>query len=216
MNRVAVIVYHSNASEVYAQEWIEMCMRSIRGQTFADFDVVELAYDGVGPQYYMGSKFSIIKLDSYADAMNHLLDYCFWDNDYEVVFNTNIDDTYVLHRFERQLARVFNGAQLVSSDYKFIDESGRVVDSAVVSHVDIAVELAARRNPMCHPVIAYTREFWRGCSRYWPQQVPQEDLELWRREVGNYRFEIIPEVLAYYRIHRNNSGHLENPLLELD
>ena len=128
-------------------------------------------------------------LESHAAAMNYLLDKIFADG-YDVVFNVNVDDYYAPTRFQRQLDAIALGAHLVSCEFVRItaDATGardrihidyeptylttrelfgeRMEDKRNAHGVreadeeDIYAQLASDHNVLCHPGIAFTREFW--------------------------------------------------------
>jgi hypothetical protein len=48
-----------------------------------------------------------------------------------------------------------------------------------------------------------SKKFWEG-NRYVPDEIPREDLLLWKRAVNNgYKFYIHPDELLFYRLHEN-------------
>ncbi len=205
--RVAVIFYHRHAERLYSPQWLNQCVNSIRNQTFQRFDSFELAYDGTDARYVPEAKFFSQELPGYATAANFLLDHCFYENDYDVVFNTNMDDYYSLNRFEVQLRWVLAGYDLVSSNYTIVDADDNDIVDIDYSLCTIPYELSLDVNVICNPVVAFTRKFWLGCSRYDPAWSPQEDLHLWQQECRRWKFGITPEHLVRYRKHENNVGH---------
>lgn len=200
--KTAVIVYHKNLSKIYPKEWIEKFKESILNQTFQDFDILELNYGGTEERIFENSKYESIEMPGFAYAMNYLLDKCC---EYDCVFNTNADDWYSEDRFERQLQLIRNGYDIVSSNFSLVKK-----DKVVLTHEfdkkKIAIELKRDHNVLCHPVIAYSKRFLEE-ERYVPEDVPFEDMNLWKRTVSKYRFIILPDVLCFHRLHEKSVGH---------
>ena len=44
--KCAALVYHKNIFDIYQQKWIQKCIDSILHQSFDEFDILELNYDG--------------------------------------------------------------------------------------------------------------------------------------------------------------------------
>lgn len=130
--KIAVIFYHSNIHLIYPQRWVDKCVQSIANQTMQGFDVIELNYGDVvpgetEPRFYAkmeGKNHYPIhqKMENHIVAMNHLLDHCFNQAGYDIVFNTNMDDTFHKERFAKQIEMLLQGYDIVSSDFCYIEE----------------------------------------------------------------------------------------------
>ncbi len=135
----AVIFYHKNLHTIYPQHWIDKCVSSIAAQTYKDFDVIELNYGDISnifngdikeqaPLHFYaklpGHKYEpiCIPMENHITAMNYLLNYCFKEKGYDVVFNTNMDDFYHPTRFAKQIEKIEAGFDIVTSDFCYIEE----------------------------------------------------------------------------------------------
>lgn len=198
-NAVAVIFYHKNVSAIYQPEWIKQCVDSIKAQTFTQYDVLELNYGGTDERYTDGEFFSI-ELENHIFAMNFLITYAFAKG-YDIVFNTNLDDFYEPERFEKQIEAILNGAQLVSSNFRYF--GAKEMDMPMTKRGDIGANLRKGHNVICHPVVAMHRSFW-DADLHYKNILGSEDLELWQRAWHKgKKFEILPDYLLSYRLHQN-------------
>ena len=209
MTDAAVIVYHRNATRIYERRWLDRCVASIEAQTMADFDILEVDYGGDAERLFPSSRFASQRLPTFADAANVLLDRCVAQG-YEVMFNVHVDDFYAPERFAAEVAAIDAGADLVSTDFAVVDADDQVLWTHDFHDLDIASEFANGHNIMCHPSVAYTARFWRGCSRYRPDEIPREDFTLWQRELGRWGFQIIGPVLTFCRDHPNRTSNSDN------
>lgn len=131
--KVCCVIYHSQLYEKYKKDWIINFFNSIHSQTYQDFDIVECCYDN--------SNLSLIELlkenklftkkkhiflnknfKNNFECETYLFEHIFNNLNYDVCFNTNIDDIYHEKRFELQIEKIKNGADLVSSNYKIFQE----------------------------------------------------------------------------------------------
>lgn len=206
--KIAIIVYHKNASSIYPEKWIEEFRSSILNQTYKDFDIFEIEYSGGDFRIFTNSNWFSHKFNTFVDAMNHLLDVCFHLN-YDYVFNTNIDDYYALNRIERQLMYLSCGYDIVASNFHLIRDD-KIVHSHLMNTQNIKVELERNNNPIGHPVVAYNKSFWKKGFRYIPEEIPTEDLKLWQRSYKEgATFAVCPDFLLYHRVH--NQSVCQNP-----
>lgn len=197
--RCAVLIYHKNVLQLYRKEWIEQCLASIRAQTFQGYEILEINYGG-GQERFCEGSFSSIPCANHIEAMNLLISYAF-DTGYDTVFNVNLDDHYHPERFEKQLEKIRQGYQLVSSNFRYFGEREREMDMAACG--DIGRNLQRNHNVIAHPVIAMHRSFWDEDLHY-RNLLGYEDLELWKRaHKKGKRFFILKDYLLHYRIHKN-------------
>jgi hypothetical protein len=207
-----VIFFHKNIQEIYEERWIEKCIKTILSQTVRDFSLYEINYGGGEYSIFEGIQlqnphlFISENLENHAEAMNRILDIAFEDG-CEYVFNTNLDDFYHPQRFEIQIKQLQSGFDLVSSDFCYIEEiEGQDVvtyNQNIKQHGEIKENLEKDHNIIAHPCVAYSRKFW-GNNRYVPEEIPMEDMLLWKRAVnGGFRLYICDEVLLNYRLHEN-------------
>jgi len=199
--KAAVLVYHKNIFNLYPIEWIDKFKQSIRKQTYKDFDILELNYGGGKERLFEESKFESISMPTFPHAMNYLFEKA---KDYDCVFNTNCDDFYPANRFDEQIKFIKQGYDIVSSNFSLVKD-----DKVTLTHNfdkrDIKKELQRDHNVICHPVVAYSKKFLN--ERYLPEEIPFEDMKLWKRTVNNYKYIILPEVLCFHRLHNNSVGH---------
>ena len=143
--------------------------------------------------------------------MNFILTEAFSD-DCEVVFNTNLDDIYRHDRFQIQL-KYTDEFDIVSSDFCYIEENGEedniTLYKNILQHGSVVSNLNKDHNVIAHPCVAFTKRFWKDKNnRYDVSQTPHEDRELWKEAISRgYKFLIVPEVLLFYRIHKNQVSH---------
>lgn len=204
--KVAVIFYHKNIDKLYKKEWIKACTESIRLQSMEDFDVVELNYGGGTEQYAEGIRKNYIFLsrefDNHVGTMNYLYSMLF-ANGYDVVANTNMDDTYDAGRIKNQLSYINLGEQLVSSNWHYIDSKDNVFKSFRYHNADIETELNKNHNIIAHPAVMMHKSFWDDDLHY-NDLLGKEDLDLWQRAVKKgKRLFICPHFHLFYRIHDN-------------
>src|SRR6185295_9428956 len=138
---------------------------------------------------------------TFVHAMNYLLDKAF-SMGYDCVGNLNCDDYYELNRLEVQLPYISEGFDLVSSNFSLVKDNS-ITHKHKFHELNIEEQLNNNHNLIAHPVVMYSKHFWRN-NRYIPEQVPYEDLKLWKRAISNSKFIIVPENLLYHRLHQNS------------
>lgn len=212
--KACVIFYHKNSTAIYEKRWIDKCIDTILNQSFQDFCIYEINYGGDDFSIFSGINhnkdlnFYSKKFDNHAEAMNFIIDTAFYEG-CDVVFNTNVDDFYSLDRFKEQLEILEIGYDLVSSDFYYVKDFNEkemdviTNDICVSKEGPISVELKKNNNVIAHPCVAFSKKFW-DINRYIPEEIPEEDLMLWKRGIeSGMKFYIIPEKLLFYRIHQN-------------
>src|ERR1700733_11149510 len=125
--KVGVAFYYKNI-EQYPTSWINKCLDSIRNQTYKNFETFELNYGSAGQDIYnfnvgLAHHSRIQPLTNYAEAMNEIYAWIFETCD--VAVNVNIDDYYDKRRIDLLLKSLYAGADIASSNYFRIDESGK-------------------------------------------------------------------------------------------
>lgn len=198
--KIAVIIFHKNANQ-YPTEWVGACLDSIRNQTHQAFRVLECDYGGTNNQIYERSDFESIVFFNHTFAHNYLCDKAF-SLGFDYVCNVNLDDVYSVHRLEKQVPYMEQGYDVISSNFYNINERGEIRQQKIFHDKDIVAEANKNHNIICHPVVCYSKHFWTTCSRLNPDEIPVDDFRLWKRSYGNYKFVIVPEFLAYYRVHQ--------------
>lgn len=225
--KVGVIIFHKDIKNIYKQKWIDKCIDSLLNQTYKDFDFLELNYgndfkESIIPENIQNKKLFWYKpLKNHCEAMNFLLDKAFVELKYDYIFNVNVDDYYHEKRIEetlRLLSQEFY--DVVSCNFEHVKEiNGKDkkiffcdVHQKGSNQAQIKDSILSRKlNVIAHPAVCYNKTFWRCFKEiYYYDQIPREDLELWRRSLRrNLKFKIINKTLLYYRKHSNQitRGH---------
>ena len=231
--KCAVIFYHKNIKYIYKGRWIDKCIKSILNQSYNKFEIFELNYGNSDFSIFNNINLTNHKLffykknyDSHIEAMNFLLNTCFYDYKYDIVFNTNLDDYYHEDRFKIQKKCVENNYDVCSTLMNYIIEKDNLdvvtkawtiedfnikSESYYIESEKIIKELSKHHNIITHPSICYTKNFWNSYDIYnnkinYKKEKPYEDLLLWYRSIKNTNFTIINENLLNYRIHQNQIG----------
>ena len=232
----AVIMFHKNIKKIYDWRWVEKSVNTILDQTVTDFDIFEINYGGdnysLFEDIYTNKKVNFFKINlkTHTEAMVYLLNKCFNENNYDVVFNTNLDDFYDVNRFKYQLDCVKDGYMLNSTLMRYITEKDN--DDIVTlewtpdrygfqnikttdKYIDIQNirnQLSKDHNVFNHPNICYTKEFWNSFTKNnillrYRDDKPFEDLTLWQRACESFdNITIINKILINYRLHANQIG----------
>ena len=200
--KAAVIIFHKNVQR-YPQEWVRQCVDSIMAQTISSYMVFEMDYGDNNNFIIDGADKITGDCPTHADAHNLMLDVVF-ELGYDCAFNVNIDDYYAPTRFEKQIAAIEAGYDVVSSNFYRVDANNNVIGTFKFEHLDPVAEARKGHNIIAHPVCCYSRNFWMNCSRLNPAEIPADDFELWKRSYGKFKFTILPEFLLFQRIHDFN------------
>jgi hypothetical protein len=207
---IGVIFFHKNIEKIYRKEWIDKCIDSILNQTYnGKVSYYEIDYSGRNNQLVPNSIFYNLELNNHAEAMNFIIDRAFNDG-CEYVFNTNMDDYYHLDRIKLQMYEFEKGFDIVSSDFKYIDENDNlmfkmdILNYPITKHFgDEINSLLFNHNTVAHPCVAFNKKFWET-NKYNPDEIPVEDLNLWKRAIkNNFKIKIMPDVLLFYRRHES-------------
>lgn len=199
--RLCLLCYHKNITEIYKPEWVEQYKSSIINQTYKEFDIIECNYGGGTERIFENSIYESKELPTFVHCLNYLLDKCF-ELGYDFVFNSNADDVNSIERIEKQLPYLMSGYDLVSANFSLINDNG-IVHTHYFDKLNIAKELSVNNNIVCHPLVVYSKWFWEH-NEYIPEQLPVEDMELWKRAINNSRFIILPDNLLKHRLHNQS------------
>jgi hypothetical protein len=218
--KCCAIIFHKNAISLYRKDWIRECLQSIESQTHADFDILELNYGNdktsIMDVYNIKKKrlFWTIPKKTHAQAMNFLLEMAFKKYNYDFVFNVNIDDFYDKNRFKIQLGyHKSHGFEICSSNYSVLSGNHKTNNDYVKIPQEnkyIKKYLDRNLNIICHPSICFYKTFWKKTPEIcYHDEVPREDVELWKRCLdNNVKIIIVPEYLTVYRKHPNQITQL--------
>jgi hypothetical protein len=218
MSKIALISFHKNLDR-YPNQWITDYRDSILSQTYKEFDVFEMDYGGGdGEWIFQDSDKDMFSFPgiTHADAHMILVKKCIALG-YDLVLNTNVDDIYPSRRVELQ-AESYNPDIAVSSGNYLLFEGSiqNIRGSAIFAqhgqpHPDLAGNFARGNNIIAHPACAYTRKFVEycdlNCDGLRTSEIPTDDFRLWQRMLAaGERFNILPEVLLFYRYHQNKAS----------
>lgn len=205
--KIGLVCYHKNADKIYPEQWINDFRNSILFQTNKEFKIYELNYcDSMTDDYFRifdNSEYYRGIHSNHGSAMNEIIDIAFADGcDY--VGNLNCDDVYSYDRIEKQIKFAEMSYDIISSNFSLFNDTG-VFHTHNFDKLDIRKELDLNHNILCHPIIMYSKHFWKS-NRYYPHEIPFEDMKLWQRSIRSFRFIILPDVLCFHREHQNSVG----------
>lgn len=208
---VALLCYHKNLNLLYPSLWVDQFRQSILKQTYKDVAIFEMNYGGTNEQIFGSSYFESREMPNFIYALNYLLDKVYAAG-FNYIANTNVDDIYHPMRLELQVAAIDQGYDLVASNFVRVYETKKEWGKTLnlrFDKLDIKSELAKDHNIIGHPVVMYGRNYLKH-NRYDPTEQPIEDMRLWQRTVGDYKFKILPEFLFTHRVHDNAVCRSEN------
>ncbi len=203
--KVAVIIFYKNIFR-YKKRWVNRFIESLKNQTYENifYYVINYGEDNYNmvKDHNLNGYFYNIPFDNHVQAQNYVIEKALSDG-YNYIFNTNSDDYYSEFRIEIQLSMLQAGYDIVASNFCYIEDKN---DLDLVTlrtdfnteHID--TDLMKGNNILCHPSIGYSRNFLLN-NKYNPDEIPSEDMQLWKRSVKDYRFFICRSILCYYRIH---------------
>jgi len=129
--KCAVIFFHKNIYNIYNKYWIQKCIDSVVNQINVPFDIYEVNYGNEDKSIFDNYNFTK-KINKYffkknykthTEAMIYILNKCFNDNNYDIVFNTNLDDYYNSKRFIYQIYDINkNNSFLNSTMWTYISQ----------------------------------------------------------------------------------------------
>lgn len=241
--KCAVIFYHKNIKQLYKNEWIEKCKETILNQDYQNFDIFEINYGNDNHSIFKNEKFINHKFYFYkknykyhVEAIMYLLDTCFNKYNYDIIFNTNIDDYYHIKRFSFQINDIninnnvlnttlftymknnnfqtylydFNKNTYITKKYDGV----LLNDIRIIKYDFIKNNLLNNSNIFSHPAVCYTKNFWNSKDKYgnflrYRNDCPEEDFSLWYRSVdNNIQISIVNENLLFYRVHDNQISNI--------
>ncbi len=206
--KIALISYHKNISQIYPERWIETYRQSIELQTYKRFDIYEVNYGTTTERIFKNSIFEQKEFPNFVHVQNYLLDKLFADG-YDCVFNSNVDDHYSVRWIEKLFGFIEHGFDIVSSNFVIFDEK-ELTKKHFFEKLNVEQELLNNHNVICHPSVCYSSAFWKKGNRYDPDEIPIEDLNLWKRGLSNSKYFIHPDHLCYHRIHSNSVCQSDN------
>jgi len=195
-----------------AERFLSEAIRSIRAQTFEDFEVIAVL-DGCtdrSEEILIAEKderFRVVKKErneGVVAASNLVIGMAV------TPFCGRMDADDVMHprRLERQVTFLADhpDVDVVGTWFDYIDEQGHSVGGAFefpATHEDIKNGFRVR-NSMGGSSVLFRSERMRAIGGYTDQDPYAEDLNLWLKCLANdFRLANIPEVLMHYRVHEN-------------
>ena len=222
--KIGLIFYHSNVLSYIEHEHIFECLKSIENQTFKDFDIFELNYSKKAEEnmfltdigFFKDKKITTYRQEcrNHIEAMNFLLNKTFKELDYDVIFNINLDDIYNEKRIELQLIKVFEGYDLISSNYTIFQEKDgekirremkmtKSYDNIDDEQIFIKIKMSKNKNIAPTSAMCFTKKCWEVLESI-PYLPGVESLLICKKVLKNkLKIHICPELLVDYRIHEN-------------
>ncbi len=222
--KIGIIIYHKDIFSYIEHEHIFECLNSIENQTFKDFDIFELNYSKKTEDNIFLSDIGFFKdktvttyreeCKNHIGAMNFLLNKTFNELDYDVIFNINLDDIYNERRIELQLTKVFEGYDLISSNYSIFQErDGKTVrremkitksyDNIDDEQTYIKIKISKNKNFIPTSAMCFTKKCWEVLEQI-PYLPGAESLLICKKLLKNQmKIHVCPELLVDYRIHKN-------------
>ncbi|MCT4638100.1 MAG: glycosyltransferase [Bacteroidales bacterium] len=115
------------------------------------------------------------------------------------------DDVWLIDKLEKQI-RILeedNELYMLATSKQLIDKKGKLFDGKpdepVFSYNNVR-EYILRKNIICHSSVVFRREIVDKVGLYNERYKNSEDYEYWMRIIFNYKTEVLPEKLTYYRI----------------
>lgn len=219
---VLISIYHKEKPD-----WLREALDSVFNQTIQPSEIVLVEDGPLTPELYnvieeYSSRFPIFKIvknDTNLGlglALQKGVEAC----SYEIIARMDTDDVLPADRFEKQLAKINEGYDVVSCwSTLFIDNKENVValKTRPEHHEDI-VKLAHKRSPICHAAAFMRKSAVLKAGNYLHRQY-YEDYNLWVRMIlSDAKFYNVQESLYYVRTtndqlnRRAGFGYLKNEL----
>jgi hypothetical protein len=197
--KIAIIFFHKNIYKLYQEKWIKDCIYSCLNQENILFDIYEINYGNEDISIFDNIPFNrkhqffIKNYDTHTEAMLFLLKQCFDIDNYDIVFNTNLDDFYHQDRFTKQLNDIIdNDTYLNSSFWVYIDEENKLlkkkknciyfkndnfrwktikdfknkINDEEVKYNIIKNELEKENNVLNHSGICFSKKYWNSLDKH--------------------------------------------------
>ncbi len=235
----AVIFFHKNILKLYDIKWIKQCVESIINQKDVKFDILEINYgnedysifEEYKKKFNSGYYFFKENFETHTDAMTFLLNKGFYEYEYDIIFNTNLDDFYNEYRFIKQIECINSGYLLCSSWWTYIKNTNGIdsfykkIDNLIfklkicnkyIDVLSIKEQIIKNHNVINHSGVCFSKLFWKSYDKFnnllrYRDDKPYEDMTLWKRALeNNIPVTIINDNLITYRLHNNQIGSNKN------
>jgi glycosyltransferase involved in cell wall biosynthesis len=213
---VAVVTYNH-------ERFIEACLQSILGQTFADIEVV-VVDDGSsdGTHRAIGAirdpRLVALRQDNQGPsaALNCALAACRG----QFIALMSGDDVCQPRRIETQLNAHRQVGGVIFSNVDYIDDDGRPIENGLHpkgffespprSQAEILRQFFTGANFLAAPTCFLRADDLRAAGPFDPLLYQLQDLDMWVRLVKRHRFTILPQPLVHYRF-RGDGANLSAP-----
>lgn len=194
-----------------AERFLAECIRSIKAQTFEDFEVI-VVLDGCTDRSeellrdMQDARFLIFKKDQ-KEGLSSALNWVLAHATTPLIARMDADDVMHAHRLERQYEFMSRepSVDILGTWFDYIDENGKFVKKAFpfpTTHEAIRQGFRVR-NSMGHPTVMYRTKRIDSVGGYSMDFHAAEDLALWLKCLAaDLRFANLPEVLHSYRLSR--------------
>ncbi len=191
------------------ERFLAECIRSIRAQTFEDFEVIAVL-DGCtdGSEEILrdmqDGRFLIVKKDQ-KEGLSSALNWVLAHAATPLVARMDADDVMRAQRLERQYDFMLREltVDILGTWFDYIDETGEFVKKAFpfpTTHDTIKQSFRVQTS-IGHPTVMYRTERIRQVGGYPMDFHVAEDLALWLKCLAaDLRFANLPEVLLHYRV----------------
>lgn len=227
--KIAIIFYHSELLKKYKYSYIIQFLKSLKNQSFQDFHLIELNYDNDNDlsilyktNLFPSNQYTFLNrvFKNHIEAQNFLFKYCFEDNDFDIVMNTNIDDYYHPDKLMKQVNMLKNkNIDIISSGFSLFQTTN---NESIYKEVDMILStdieeqnsiLRARffKNDsrlFQNSGSCITKSFYEKNNGLVFKNFPLlEVLFMCKDNIKKNTFYIIPEVLTYQRIHNRQLSY---------
>jgi hypothetical protein len=217
-----IVLFHKNIKNLYKEEWIKQCIKSLENQTYNNFDIYEINYgndnyklkDYFSKSFLENRKYEYVrkKFKDHSYSINYIINHGInSSNEYKYIGVVNLDDYYHKDRFKIQIKKLEEGNfDVVSNNIQYIKNDGSLYKKIKLTNNDnqeyIDNKFKKGDNIIAHPCATYTVNFFKKYGPY-PNTVPREDFDLWikARKLGA-KISILDEYLLYYRLHINQTS----------
>jgi glycosyltransferase involved in cell wall biosynthesis len=194
-----------------AERFLAECIRSIKAQTFEDFEVIAVL-DGCTDRSeellrdMQDARFLIFKKDQ-KEGLSSALNWVLAHATTPLIARMDADDVMHAHRLERQYEFMSRepSVDILGTWFDYIDENGKFVKKAFrfpTTHEEIRRGFRVRGS-IGHPTVMYRADRIRQVGGYPLEFQVAEDLVLWLKCLAaDLRFANLPEVLLHYRLTR--------------
>jgi hypothetical protein len=217
MNTLCIIIFHSDIFKFFNKSIINKSLDSLYNQTFQNFDVMELCYDGTNTKLWKKNKnykFFNQKFNNYVDAINFLLKKGFYEFNYKNLFIVNLDDIYHNNRLN-ELKNHFNDYDIISSNYYILEDNNKIRKREIISenydinyNLDNIIRYKIRNNERIIDIsgVIINKNVIDSCGYLDYNYKHYSHFILWKKACKKgLKFFISNKYLLYYRLNKNKN-----------